>query len=214
VAVGSRGFIIAALLTAILDSVVIASEVPFINVRMAEVRLAACQTERDSNCQSGIQRVREIAPLVTKSVEYYEVRGKTLADLRLEIDAKGHGAAGTTVSLVTYRFSSRMKEDICEIQDVRANCNAKIRLPNWYDYSQAPLALQEKWKIGYQNLRQHEFGHAAICAEVAADVERTIWATPSQSDCGLVNSDARQRAEIVIRGMKARQAEYDAHSLK
>ena len=150
-----------------------------------------------------------IEPLVTTAVEHYEIRGGSFDDLRRELDAKGHGAAGTTTGSVTYRFKSEKSDGKCKIQDVRAECSAKIRLPRWYDMNKAPIPMQEFWIQAYSKLRKHEMGHVDICVEVAKDVEKALWATPVSQHCPHVNQEARARADAVVRGMNARQLAYD-----
>ena len=72
-----------------------------------------------------------IDPLVTTAIEHFEIRGETLSDLKIELAAKGRGASGITSGTVTYRFRSKIVEGICQIEEVRASCSTKVRLPRW-----------------------------------------------------------------------------------
>lgn len=152
----------------------------------------------------------EIAPLVTTAIERYEIRGESFEDLKREFAAKGrHGYAGSTMAEVTYRFKSQKSDGECRVTEVRASCDARIKLPNWLNLPKAPAPMQERWKLAFDDLKKHEQGHVKICAEVAKDVERALWATPVGNDCYLVDLNARNRATKIIATMNDLQAAYD-----
>lgn len=169
-----------------------------------------------ANAQSTISVVNnqvasnpKIDPLVYTTVEHYEIRGDSFDDLRRELNGKGHGGDGTTTGIVTYRFNSEKSDGQCEIRSVRAQCNAKVRLPRWHDMSKVPLPMQEYWTQVYNKLKKHEMGHVDICADIARAVEKALWSTPANQHCYFVDDIARKRADAAVAGMNARQLAYD-----
>jgi predicted secreted Zn-dependent protease len=167
------------------------------------------------NGQAGIPPINQftrklaIDPVVITTIEHYEIRGSSFDELRLELNAKGRGADGTTRGLVTYQFNSEKNDGRCEVRDVRAQCTAKIRLPRWHDMKKAPEPMQEYWKTAYNKLKKHEMGHVDICVDIAKSVEKVLWSTPGNQHCPTVNEEARIRADAVVAGMNARQLAYD-----
>ncbi|WP_171160578.1 DUF922 domain-containing protein [Usitatibacter palustris] len=148
--------------------------------------------------------------MTTISIEHYEIRGATLDDIRRELDAKGHGGAGSTSGEVTYRFNSARRDGECTITEVRAFCVAKVRLPRWHDVAKTPREVQAFWAKAYDKLKAHEMGHVRICTDIAVDVEKALWAAPKSMHCPAVNEGARKRADSVVREMNERQRAFDA----
>ena len=171
--------------------------------------LLSIQLGAQENAGSKNDNLRRIDPLVTTTIEHYEIRGTSFDDIRQELDAKGHGGAGSTTGEVTYRFKSRKRDGTCEILEVRASCTTKVRLPRWYGVEKTSAQVQAIWNEAYKKLRKHEMGHVQICIEVAKEVEKALWATPASNDCADVDQEARARANVLVRGMNAKQLAFD-----
>jgi predicted secreted Zn-dependent protease len=150
-----------------------------------------------------------VAPLFFRSIEHFEIRANSVQELRAEFDGKFNGAMAHTFGRVRYRFETERRDGMCRVTTFRAQCDAKIRLPRWYDVDKAPKELQDWWKKAYEGLREHEFVHADICLQVARDTEWAARKIQPKQFCGSLSEEVERAADSVIASMDRRQREYD-----
>lgn len=151
-----------------------------------------------------------VHPQESTRVEYYDVTGASLEDLRAQMRAKGvDGWAGTTWTHVKYEFTVRAGVDGCRVDSVNAVFDARVRLPRWVDRRAAPEAEQQAWEAWYPTLRRHEDGHVRIGRDAAAHLERAVWDTPGSASCAEVTARAKARAQAALADLQRQQQDYD-----
>lgn len=151
-----------------------------------------------------------IAPQLNNVFHYDEIQAETIADLARAFDIKGHkGAPGWVSAEVIFDFKSRNDADMCRIVEERATCNSTTHVPKWVNPKKASARAQSWWNDSFGRLTKHEEDHVKTCAELAADVERPVWATPAANECRLVDLNARNRGIRIIEKMNYLQMKYD-----
>jgi len=151
-----------------------------------------------------------VHPQESTRVEYYDVNGATVEELRTQIRAKGvEGWAAATWTRVKYELTVREGPAGCRIESVNAAFDARIRMPRWANRRAAPEAEQRAWDAWLPILRRHEEGHVRIGRAAAARVERAVWDTPGGSTCADLTARARARADAVLADLRRRQRDYD-----
>ena len=149
-------------------------------------------------------------PQQSTHIEYYDVTGATIDELRGQLRAKGvDGWAGTTWTEVKYEFTVRQDANGCRIDSVNALFDARVRLPRWVNRAAAPALQQQAWDAWFPRLERHEQGHVRIGRDAAARIERVVWDTPAAASCGEVTAMAKARAQAVLADLARRQRDYD-----
>jgi len=149
-------------------------------------------------------------PQQSTRIEYFDVTGATIDELRGQLRAKGvDGWAGTTWTTVKYEFTVHGDAYGCRVDSVNAVFDARVRLPRWADRAAAPAVQQQAWDAWFPRLERHEQGHVRIGRDAAARVERAVWDTPAAPTCGDVTARAKARAQGVLNDLARRQRDYD-----
>jgi len=151
-----------------------------------------------------------IYPNANIQVEHYDIRGTSWEILKQEIGSKGpEGWWGTAHTRIQYELKTRVTDDGCKVESVRATADAKVRLPMWRNRYEGPPDLQSYWDSAYRSLDLHERGHVQINLDGAKEMERALNAIPLQLTCGAIEAEAKQRADAVRFEVSARQVSYD-----
>jgi predicted secreted Zn-dependent protease len=151
-----------------------------------------------------------IYPNANIQVEHYDIRGTSWEVLRQEIGSKGpEGWWGTAHTRIKYELKTRVTDEGCKVESVRASADAKVRLPMWRNRYEGTPDLQTYWDGAYRSLDLHERGHVQINLDGAKEMERALNAIPQRPTCGAIDAEARQRADAVRSEVSGRQISYD-----
>ena len=105
------------------------------------------------------------------TVLYYDVRGRTLNEVRADVRRKGPKIDGRSFvgeARSPMRWSWRTESiggSSCSIRDVTVSINAQITLPRWTPPADAEPGLETEWKRFIAALEEHEAGHKDISRE-------------------------------------------------
>jgi predicted secreted Zn-dependent protease len=151
--------------------------------------------------------------LGTARIEYYDVSGASLDQLRAQMSARGtDGWAGHTHTHVAYHFTTQPTSGGCRVDEVTVTLDARVRLPRWVDRDAAPAQAQGEWDRLMSRLVDHEGGHVRIGQSSADAVERAVRETTPASSCQDVAARAKGRADAVLALLPQQQADYDART--
>ena len=166
----------------------------------------------------GLAPVAGAEPGVMINYDYYDIEGRTAAELREQMDRNGVlWTNGNTYDAYTgwnvkWNYRYRVTDHECSIESVATILNVEFRLPRWIDHADGPLALKEKWDEYMQALRHHEEGHKNIGVKAAAEIERSIAELEPAGNCDDLAEIANQLGRRIISEYAAKEKEYDAQT--
>src|SRR4051812_29961269 len=114
------------------------------------------------------------------SVTYYDVHGRTLAELRTDMLRSGPKISGSSFVGETrspMRWSWKTESagtSSCAIKDVTVFVNAQILLPRWTPPADTEPGLYAEWQRFIAALETHEAGHKDISAKAARDLTERL----------------------------------------
>jgi predicted secreted Zn-dependent protease len=151
--------------------------------------------------------------LGTARIEYYDVSGATLDQLRSQMSARGtDGWAGHTHTHVAYHFTTQPTGGGCRVDEVTVTLDAVVRLPRWTDRDAAPAGAQGEWDRLMTRLVDHEGGHVRIGQASADAVERAVRETTPGASCPDVAARAKGRADAILALLPQQQEDYDVRT--
>lgn len=131
-------------------------------------------------------------------VEYCDITGQDIQQLREELDAKGprnlvgrrfHGLTEWTVGW-SYNFASTGK-DHCALTGLEANLELKVVLPRWQSPQRASPRLLQEWERYSAALLAHEEGHVSIAREAREEIQRSSERPWTATSCGATEDGER-----------------------
>ena len=150
---------------------------------------------------------------VNDRVEYYDIRGRTLRELRIDARHNGPVARDTTFFAVTHSqihwtYSYYRQPSLCRLTNVRVLVDAVVTLPRWIDSSSVDPAAVYWWVDASAKVRAHENQHVQIAVDGAAEI-RSVLQRMNASECTLLGRDANAAASEVLRHVSDQQRELD-----
>ena len=145
-------------------------------------------------------------------VEYYDVSGATIDELRGRMRSGPEGWAGDTNTHVSYHFTTQPTAAGCRIGDVTVTLEAVVKLPRWANRDAAPASAQGEWDRLIARLTDHEGGHVRIGQSAADAVERAVRDTVPGGSCQDVAARAKGRADAILALLPQQQQDYDVRT--
>jgi len=150
------------------------------------------------------------------SVTYYDVHGRTYAELHADmrrLGPKNNGSSfvGETRSPMSWSWRAQsMTGSSCTMRDVRVRVNAEILLPRWTPPADADSSVITEWNRFIAALETHEAGHKDIAARAGRDLKDQLRDLTGL--CSLVSMRADGIARRIIDAASAAQKRYDAET--
>lgn len=138
------------------------------------------------------------AASIHKTIRYYDINGKTAADLDKALSASGpflkktgqhHPGAAQIRFDAKVRYGRNSGDVRCKVQDVYVNIHAKVTLPRWKQRRRASIELALIWDTLLRDIRRHEESHIVIARSYASEMERQIRALYTRRDCSTLRAD-------------------------
>lgn len=158
------------------------------------------------------------AASIYKSVRYYDINGKTAADLDKALSASGpflkktgqhHPGAAEIRFDAKVRYGRNSGNNPCKVQDVYVNIHAKVTLPRWKQRRRASNELALVWDTLLRDIRRHEESHIVIARSYASKMERQIKALYSRRDCSVLRADIDKLTSKLMREHDKAQERFD-----
>jgi len=147
------------------------------------------------------------------SVFYYDVSGRTIAELRADIrrlgpKINGRGFVGETRSPMRWSWRTESTGGGgCMIRDVTVSVNAQITLPRWAPPADVDSGVVAEWNRFLTALEVHEAGHKDISAKAGkAIIDRLRGLLGS---CAALGSRANDLAREIVGRAHEEQRVYD-----
>jgi len=130
------------------------------------------------------------APVVRESSEYYDVQGKTVAEVRSALRLMrsraplpvGNSYDASTRWDVQWRYDLERSDGSCSVKDFQATVDIAFRYPRLVRES-APAEVLAAWDRYMENLVHHETLHRDLAVAAAADLSRASSALPPAVTC-------------------------------
>ncbi len=152
---------------------------------------------------------------VERSTVYYDIAGRTAADLRAAMDARGpvgpNGRRGDayTVWRVNWRYRYSAADGACRLTQLDVSLAVTFTFPRWLDETKAQEGLQRRWGTYMKALTAHEDGHAEIGQRAAgrvADLRRQVGV---HTTCQALEDAIKRVAETVLDEERRNELRYD-----
>jgi predicted secreted Zn-dependent protease len=147
------------------------------------------------------------------SVFYYDVRGRSITELRADIRRLGPKIDGTsfvgeTRSPMRWSWRTESTGGGCLIREVTVFVNAQITLPRWTPPADADSSVVAEWNRFLTALEVHEAGHKDISARAGkAIIDRLRGLSGS---CATLGTRANDLAREIVNRAREEQRVYDA----
>ena len=148
------------------------------------------------------------------SVFYYDVHGRTAAELRADMRKLGPKIDGSTFVGETrspMRWTWRTESTgagSCAIRDVSVFVNAQITLPRWTPPTDAEPSLVTEWNRFLSALETHEAGHKDISAKAGKAIIDRLRGLSAV--CSMLGTRANDVARDIVNRASEEQRAYDA----
>ena len=145
-------------------------------------------------------------------VSHYPVEGHDYKSLLRSLRERGPGGHhGLASWKVTYDYTTKQRNEVCEIATVRLTVKGAILMPRWVTASDAPVDVQRRWDTPYANLKRHEDGHVQHGKELALLVNAGLVGLGSVP-CETLSASADKEYKRIYANLSARDREYDART--
>jgi predicted secreted Zn-dependent protease len=150
---------------------------------------------------------------VDDHVEYYDIHGKTLRDIRIDAHANGPVSRDTTWFAVTHyqihwTYSYYRQPTLCRLTNVKMMVDIIVTLPRWVDSSDVDPAAVYWWANSSENVRTHEAHHVQLAVDGASEI-RSLLVRSTSSDCTLLARSTNEEAAVILRRVAQQQQEFD-----
>lgn len=148
------------------------------------------------------------------SIIYYDVHGRTFAELRADMHRLGPKVAdssfvGETRSPMSWKWRTEPTgRSSCMLRDVALSVNAQITLPRWTPPADTEPGLAAEWTRFIAALETHEAGHKDITAKAGREILDRLRSLSGA--CSQLGTRANELAKQIVDRSAAEQKEYDA----
>lgn len=151
---------------------------------------------------------------VTTRTTYYEVHGRTVAQLAADLRRRGpkgdDGQLRTafTDSRLRWQFTTRPDGPACRAVGVRVTIAAEVLMPKWVPPADTEPGVVTKWNESMNALAVHEAGHSDIRVRFATAIRDRIAALRTR--CDRLTAKADSASNAIVAELRAAQTKYDA----
>jgi len=156
-------------------------------------------------------------PEVRESIELYDVRGSTAAQLRRDLARLGprvgdrkYGGRTTWELTWTYTLDERPAE--CGIASYDIRMEVTTTLPRWVPDDDVSGKLVARWERFLAALTDHEQGHRRLGLEAATALERHVNEMPAEPTCDELERAIADDSEGIVRSYRESERRYDEHT--
>ncbi len=158
-------------------------------------------------------------PLVTETIDYYDVAGATAQEVRADlnrvgpissVDGKRYDA--TARWYVSWNYKYKQVDGSCAITSTATTVKVIITFPRLKIAPSTPTALKEQFAAFADKLMLHEKGHAQNGIDIAKRIEDGIRALPPERTCSVLSEVANKLGHALIKEANQADLDYDART--
>ncbi|MDQ0320521.1 putative secreted Zn-dependent protease [Pararhizobium capsulatum DSM 1112] len=165
---------------------------------------------------AGDAGISQAETLVSKSISYYAIGGRTAAELDEALSAggplmKSTGSRHPGATRIKFGGSITYvkRGDLCAVGSAKVTLNTRLILPRWKNRRKAGTELALVWDTLSSDIKRHEERHAEIARNHARQMEKTFLALKPQSDCERMQASVARASEDAIVAHDKDQARFD-----
>lgn len=138
-------------------------------------------------------------------LEYYEVRGENMQDLRKEMDERGPiGDNGTRNDVYTnwrvhWSYGLAWEGILCRVTSLKTRLEGTTRLPKWIQSDHVSDELVREWDLYTAALRRNADRHHGTGYAAAKEIERRLSNLTGTSGCKKLEETFFAKADSIIR---------------
>ena len=158
-------------------------------------------------------------PLVTRSMDYYDVTGSTPQQVRASLDQLGptHTRDGKRYDSLTYekttwRFTFRGLPN-CAITGASVKAEILMRFPRLHVDAGTPPSLTKAFAAYTDKLMAHQNGHVQKIIDTARQIEIGIGGLPPIQDCKGLEKSANHLGHNLLKELHRWRRDYDDRTL-
>lgn len=170
--------------------------------------------------KSGVAALDSLPPDVSggPSVSWYDVHGRTAAEVDLDLRREGPKAGGRPI-IDEYWYPIQLQDVVyrprsngvsCWVEDARVHVSAHILMPRFTPPPDADPDLASEWNAFQQFLIQHEVGHKNIAGQAAQDLVTRL--NSLSSSCMTFSRDVYALIAAVSAAEQKSQRQYDVET--
>lgn len=140
-----------------------------------------------------------------KSISYFQIGGKTAADLDRELSNRGPLTQSTGArhpGATEIKFGGELtyveKDDRCNIGEVKVTLHTKILLPRWKNRARTSADLALIWDTLSADIKRHEERHAEISRSYGRMLEKRLKGLRPQKTCEALQAQVADTTQKVM----------------
>jgi len=153
---------------------------------------------------------------VTERIEYYTVRGSTVAELGAALARSGpigglveRRGSGHTVAQLTWQHTAYAQENGCRVDEIQVSVATRTILPHWEQPKRVDHGLVHRWNKMLEALTRHEARHRELGREAADAVLQALRKVTTASDCDALRRRIDVAARRVVRHFRTANRRFD-----
>ncbi|KPF43840.1 DUF922 domain-containing Zn-dependent protease [Rhizobium sp. AAP43] len=154
--------------------------------------------------------------VVRKTITYFDIGGRSAADLDAELSRKGpltQSTGGRHPGATQIRFGGDVtyahSAGRCAIDDATVTLKTKLILPRWKNRRRANADLGLIWDALSADIKRHEERHAEIAKQHAYELERRLKRLRPEVDCDRLQDRVSLVTEEVTQAHDRAQMTFD-----
>lgn len=151
-----------------------------------------------------------------KTISYFQIGGKTAADLDRELSSRGPLTKSTGArhpGATEIKFGGELtyveKGGRCNIGEVKVTLHTKILLPRWTNRARTTADLALIWDTLSADIKRHEERHAEISRGYGRTLEKRLKALRSEKTCEALQQKVSDTTQKVMAEHDKDQQRFD-----
>lgn len=166
-------------------------------------------------CAFGLAPTAHARPKVSVKTKYYNVRGKSGAEVLRQINRKGprHGFLVRAIAQTSYTLS--YSYDTVKTSKGCRTKNVVVKMDIVYTYPKlrgnVSRDLNRRWSRFYRGVKVHEQVHGKLAQQMAAAAEKSLKATRASGKrgCRKIKTIASRKVDKVFKAYERKQIAFD-----
>ncbi len=146
----------------------------------------------------------------TEEREYYDIRGRTMAELRAEIARLGPGRFAAHVRpQVSAQYQFRRQGARCWMTSSRVDVTVTYLMPRWVGPPGPSEEMRRAWRKMWWTLKRHEDGHKNNWLSAGGAIENALRVLPPEPNCKVLERVANTTVKRLLKCHQANDVDYD-----
>lgn len=153
---------------------------------------------------------------VKKTITYFDIGGRTAAEIDAELSKKGpltQSTGGRHPGATQIQFGGDVTYSStggrCAIEDATVTLKTKLILPRWKNRSKAPSGLGLIWDSLSADIKRHEERHAEIARQHARELEARLKRLRPERNCDQLQDKVAAITDKVTANHDRAQMQFD-----